>query len=237
MAKKQRQKPLSERELNRMDRFLERVGPSAMNIEMMDGFLAALICCPETILPGQTLPFILGEDYVFENEKMARDIIGLIVRHWNTIADALADSLKRDEVYPPVFFEDDNGVASGNDWAHGFVQGMQLLPGYWQALINSDEHLHYLMPVMLLHHEHDPDLDVRPPAISGEMRADLLQDIAVSLTCLYRYFTVFRQEGIPAFSRPERGCISRKTGRNAPCPCGSGRKYKHCCAGDVPVLH
>ena len=21
-----------------------------------------------------------------------------------------------------------------------------------------------------------------------------------------------------------------KTGRNAPCPCGSGRKYKHCCA-------
>lgn len=20
-----------------------------------------------------------------------------------------------------------------------------------------------------------------------------------------------------------------KTGRNAPCPCGSGRKYKHCC--------
>ena len=22
-----------------------------------------------------------------------------------------------------------------------------------------------------------------------------------------------------------------KTGRNAPCPCGSGRKYKHCCMG------
>jgi hypothetical protein len=20
-----------------------------------------------------------------------------------------------------------------------------------------------------------------------------------------------------------------KTGRNAPCPCGSGKKYKHCC--------
>ncbi len=22
-----------------------------------------------------------------------------------------------------------------------------------------------------------------------------------------------------------------KSGRNAPCPCGSGRKYKQCCAG------
>ncbi|RLA43860.1 MAG: hypothetical protein DRR42_21180, partial [Gammaproteobacteria bacterium] len=22
-----------------------------------------------------------------------------------------------------------------------------------------------------------------------------------------------------------------KTGRNDPCPCGSGKKYKHCCLG------
>lgn len=25
--------------------------------------------------------------------------------------------------------------------------------------------------------------------------------------------------------------ISDKTGRNEPCPCGSGRKYKKCCGG------
>lgn len=24
------------------------------------------------------------------------------------------------------------------------------------------------------------------------------------------------------------------TARNAPCPCGSGRKHKHCCANKVP---
>ncbi len=24
---------------------------------------------------------------------------------------------------------------------------------------------------------------------------------------------------------------SNKVGRNAPCPCGSGKKYKHCCGG------
>ncbi len=23
-------------------------------------------------------------------------------------------------------------------------------------------------------------------------------------------------------------------GRNEPCPCGSGKKYKHCCAGKTP---
>lgn len=26
-----------------------------------------------------------------------------------------------------------------------------------------------------------------------------------------------------------------KIGRNDPCPCGSGKKYKHCCAGQAPA--
>ena len=25
-----------------------------------------------------------------------------------------------------------------------------------------------------------------------------------------------------------------KAGRNDPCPCGSGKKYKHCCSGKTP---
>ena len=29
--------------------------------------------------------------------------------------------------------------------------------------------------------------------------------------------------------RKEAAVVSRKTGRNDPCPCGSGKKYKHCC--------
>ena len=31
-------------------------------------------------------------------------------------------------------------------------------------------------------------------------------------------------EGVPQPARREK-----KVGRNDPCPCGSGRKYKHCC--------
>lgn len=27
------------------------------------------------------------------------------------------------------------------------------------------------------------------------------------------------------------GVDNRKVGRNAPCPCGTGRKFKHCCGG------
>lgn len=30
--------------------------------------------------------------------------------------------------------------------------------------------------------------------------------------------------------------MSNRPGRNDPCPCGSGRKYKHCCALKEPRL-
>ena len=30
-------------------------------------------------------------------------------------------------------------------------------------------------------------------------------------------------------SRPQAKAGGRKVGRNEPCPCGSGKKYKHCC--------
>jgi len=30
-------------------------------------------------------------------------------------------------------------------------------------------------------------------------------------------------------SKPQRAVAGKKIGRNDPCPCGSGKKYKHCC--------
>jgi len=30
--------------------------------------------------------------------------------------------------------------------------------------------------------------------------------------------------------------MSRKIGRNDPCPCGSGKKYKHCCGNATSVV-
>jgi preprotein translocase subunit SecA len=37
-----------------------------------------------------------------------------------------------------------------------------------------------------------------------------------------------QQEAAAAGGRPTRQAVSNKIGRNDPCPCGSGKKYKHC---------
>jgi uncharacterized protein len=52
--------PLTDAEFGRLAEVLQRCGGHAMNVEMLDGFLAALICGPETVLPSEYLPKIWG---------------------------------------------------------------------------------------------------------------------------------------------------------------------------------
>ena len=58
-----REKPLTDAELDRIADVLKRFGDKrAMNLEMLDGFFAALICGPDTVLPSEYLPEIWGGD-------------------------------------------------------------------------------------------------------------------------------------------------------------------------------
>jgi uncharacterized protein len=67
--------------------------------------------------------------------------------------------------------------------------------------------------------------------IDGELREKLILGIAGAVTAIYRYFAPQRRmmaAGLGAEGTAYRKA-ERKTGRNDPCPCGSGKKYKHCC--------
>jgi uncharacterized protein len=130
------QQPLSNDELNRLGKFLDEIGAPAMTMESLDGYFAALICSPEMVLPSEYLPEIWGEDFSFDSDNQARDILGLLMRHWGTISSELFRTLKEPHVYMPVLLEDDEG----NDWARGFMRGVQARPASWRELIVSDEH-------------------------------------------------------------------------------------------------
>ncbi|WP_411776666.1 UPF0149 family protein [Caballeronia glathei] len=57
-----------------------------MNIEMLDGYFSALICGPDMVPPSEYLPQIWREDFAFESDEQAAEIMGVLMRHWNTIA-------------------------------------------------------------------------------------------------------------------------------------------------------
>jgi uncharacterized protein len=224
-------KRLTEAELDRLDGLLERCsGGRAMNLEQVDGFLAALVCGPRMVMPSEYLPVVLGGELddvcQFFSVDEANEILGLLMLQWNAIVGALS----RDEFHEPFFFADEHGFVAGNDWALGFMQGVNMRRDDWDELMDFDTSPGYLFPMFWLCHEHDPDPELRPPTLAPEKREELVPMMAAYLLQIYRYFKPRRLADAEE-ARPRPARRAAKVGRNDPCPCGSGKKYKRCDCG------
>ena len=77
---------------------------------------------------------------------------------------------------------------------------------------------------------------MRPEPISPEKREEVIAHMAAGLLGAYRYFREHRQVK-PGAHRSEPRHSAAKVGRNDPCPCGSGKKYKKCCGGAAVKLN
>jgi uncharacterized protein len=223
--------PLTEVELDHLGQFLKNCkGGKAMNIEELDGFFAALIAGPEIVAPSEYMPEVFGsetsETHQFESLEEANEILGLMMRHWNDIAGTLS----KVEVYLPLLLLDENGVEHGNDWARGFIRGTRMRHDGWPELLADDDHGGCMIPMLMLYHEHDEDPAMRPKPIAPEQREKVIVSMAAGLVEAYLYF---RENGQPDVNTrgPEPRHANVKIGRNDPCPCGSGKKYKRCCGG------
>ena len=224
--------PLTDAEFDRLHSVLARFGAKhAMNLEKLDGFLAALICGPDTIFPSEYLPVIWGDDIVLESafgtQPLLHDFLALIMRHWNVIADTLHSG----EIYLPLLLEDENGIAHANDWAAGFLRGVELRKEDWAHLLHDEQHGGWLIPIFALAHEHNLDAVMRPykEPVSLERREQLIVGIAAGVTGIYRHFQTQRLVEKEQLGDSTVRRTTPKIGRNDPCPCGSGKKFKQCC--------
>ena len=224
--------PLTDTELDRLGAFLRGCkGGRAMSLEELDGFFAALISGPETVMPSEYNREVFGGEMSdtceFSSLEEANEILGLMMRHWN----AIAGTLFKDEVYVPHLLEGEDGLAHGNDWARGFMRGMEMRHDGWAEIVNDEENGGWLIPMMMLYHEHDEDPETRPGPITPEKREDIIVHMAAGLVGAYRYFRAHREAYAETAFAPESRRTASKVGRNDPCPCSSGKKYKRCCGG------
>jgi|SRR5215831_1990786 len=228
-----RNRPLTDNECGHITAILERFrSERAMNLEMLDGFFAALVCCPALVPPSEYLPEIWGgtmaDDEAFHSERELQKFMDLIMRHWNTVVD----TLNSDDVYLPLLREDDSGIAHANDWANGFARGMELRREEWSPLFEDEAYAGTLVPILALAYEHHPDRQMRPyqEPMSAERREQLIVGVAAAVPEIYRYFASHRRLAAKAGARSDPFKVRRdKVGRNEPCPCGSGKKFKRCC--------
>jgi uncharacterized protein len=223
--------PLTDAGFDRLGEFLEKcIGGRAMNLEELDGFFTALLTGPDLVMPSEYLPEVFGgeisETCNFASLAEVNEILGLIMQHWNAVSAAL----RKGQGFLPVLLKDEDGTYKGNDWARGFMRGVDLRKGSWIEFFQEEDRVAYILPMLILVHEHDEDPESRPGAITPEKRDKLIGTLIAGVMGAYRYFRAHARSG-PVVPR-QRSVV--KIGRNELCPCGSGKKYKRCC-GDGPV--
>jgi uncharacterized protein len=234
---------LSDNEIDELDEFLlsDDVPENCMDISTLDGFFAAMVLNPELFMPGEYLPWIWdmeeGEAAPgFSSMEQANRIMGLLMRYYNGVLDAIANNH-----FAPMFYtlvqEDGSEYYDADGWAEGFMLGVLLFIEPWKAVFENERE--YLAPMVLLGTQTgwellDKSSDVKQ---AKKVAYDSISD-AVAL--LYDYFAEQREaetrQRMVSVEGRNIPAVSEKVGCNEECPCGSGRKFKKCC-GASPTLH
>ncbi len=109
-------------------------------------------------------------------------------------------------------------------WCGGFLDGVELSEAGWHDSADPEDVEELLFPIYALAGELSEAERARFSAAGWrKLVLDAERELPQLLRRLRDYWAIVRQP--PATVRH----ASRKPGRNEPCTCGSGRKYKHCC--------
>ncbi len=204
-----------------------QVPETTMSLDELNGFFTALVIDPNPIMPGTYTKEVWGTDDgegpVYSSEEQLRFVLDLLTRHWNAIAASFAS-----EAGPAPLLRKHRGEDDGLAWASGFLRGMHVDREVWERLAGEAEGDGGLLfgPIAILSRTSDDD-DLPDNLRDEDTRQNAIFVLPEILASMYRYFRANGFEaGLSRKPRPER---RQKVGRNQPCPCGSGRKYKVCC--------
>lgn len=218
------------RQLQQLDALLARIAAvdGSMLLGEFDGFTAGILVCPEPIMPEEWLPIVLGDDDgnagVFESEADLQACLKLMLRHHDTVSRDLQRGRGR---YAPIFDVDlRNDETLWELWMSGFGRAVALYPESWEAIVRDgdDEAAVIAMAGMMTLIEianRDGEVDPDP-----ELTTELTQAAPDLIPGWIDTLSAWRARNTTGQAVPTQAA---KVGRNDPCPCGSGRKYKKCC--------
>lgn len=231
------QGPLTDDEIEELDQFLldaEGIEES-MDISTLDGYLTAIVCGPSTILPSEWLRWVWdmenGEDAPeFTSQAQAQKVLGFLMRHMNDVAETLNQA---PEHYEPLLMENPNDgdpIPILDSWCTGFMKGVQLDSEGWLPVLAGKPD--WLSTILLYGTEEGwAALDKKNLSLA-EHKA-LADGLAGTVRQIHAFWTEQRRKQLadgtlPNVVRRQPIRNTNKVGRNEPCPCRSGKKYKHC---------
>jgi len=221
--------PLSEAETQKLEDLLasEIFHGEAMAIDELQGFICAIVSGPEMIAPSRWMPLALGVAPRYENAEQVQETLELVMRFYNQNVQALTNGKGIDLI---LYHLPDGEDYDYESWCRAYLDGVDLSEVPWEDAGDPQEVDELLFPFVVLAGELPEEAvgRLKPGELEGLAKA-CQEDLGSMLLDVHRYWLARRT---PATARRE----APKTGRNDPCPCGSGKKFKQCC-GAPHKLH
>ena len=223
-----------------------------ISLEWVDGYLTALLASRRVIAPSEWLPAMLGDafDRAFADPHDVQQAMDALMARWNVLAsqldvDAMLDDPEAVRLSPLMIQYDDAAraemVAAGHMtaeeapdllqtgalWAEGFIDATEAFADDWpEPDIETedgrwhDDCMSRVIALLLPKIELDAHLAEHYP---GEVieRDQLIDEACFAVQDLRLYW-------LDHAAKPETRRVDATPGRNDPCPCGSGKKFKKC---------
>ncbi len=182
---------LSNQQLDALEHYLDsHASQNVMHMEILDGFLCALITGPGSISAEEYLPTIFGGKMPqFKNQEESDQIMSTLAQHWEYIDSVL----KRNDEYYPFLYADPDGKCSANEWAYGFILGMDLRRDSWKDIVEASKQEGLLTPILTLYSESIPEVSGCQP-IPAEEREEIVKTMISNLPKIYEHFEKEREK-------------------------------------------
>ena len=192
---------------------------NTMRCDEVQGFMMALLSGPDALNPTNWLPEILGEESLFD-AKERTEVERLVM--------AMAADMRmklNEKILPDLwFYEDEAGNPDFYTWCNAYLYALDIVPTDWFEAVDQEEFEDLFYPIMALGGIYDDEENGEIILHLNEKELTQLEsDLPHVLLDIYWYWQAIINK--PQTVRRE----GEKVGRNDPCPCGSGKKYKACC--------
>lgn len=202
----------------------------------MQGFLFAVASSPEPIQPSEWLAAIFNDHpAAYASQAEAQHILDELMSHYNdenaTVLEgrvALPDDCT---VFPDAMANFAEGAPLAA-WSRGFLAGHDWLEELWDVELpeEMEEELDAALTMLTLFSSREVAEQCQR---EGDFGDDALESVAARVLELFldamaSYAHLGRTVVAEAYTPVEQRRVT-SVGRNDPCPCGSGKKFKRCC--------
>jgi uncharacterized protein len=238
----------------------DRLATLLRPLPWIDGLVAAVAIAPDTPDMADEVEDALDWlDVIWREEKddevgkltarQSIEMVSPVMDHFMHVSDALGDEA---ESYRPYLAGYSDPLEAASQWAAGFCGGISLYMDAWEPLLADEDALPLLFALFSLVREEELPEDIRadspframPPDRLERMRREAVETLPEIVRALNEHalgpfddFDPDEDDDLDVDETTTEGPqepyarSAPKVGRNDPCPCGSGKKYKKCCLG------